>query len=144
MTENTVQIPDFLIELSRRLNTQPTRCTSHPFYQVRCKREYVTAEGYEDIGFQVYDEEDGTVYDSNEDGSSHDFACYLANNYREWVISHLEVKNAKVTTQKLINIIEEFFDFSCDDLPDGLNKVHIDGEVWHLDVGSSHPGAWVS
>ena len=22
-------------------------------------------------------------------------------------------------------------------------KVHIDGEVWHLDVGSSHPGAVV-
>ena len=22
-------------------------------------------------------------------------------------------------------------------------KVHIDGEVWHLDVGSSHPGAGV-
>ena len=21
-------------------------------------------------------------------------------------------------------------------------RVHIDGEVWHLDVGSSHPGAW--
>ena len=23
-----------------------------------------------------------------------------------------------------------------------LPRVHIDGEVWHLDVGSSHPGAW--
>ena len=23
-------------------------------------------------------------------------------------------------------------------------RVHIDGEVWHLDVGSSHPGAVVS
>ena len=23
-------------------------------------------------------------------------------------------------------------------------RVHIDGEVWHLDVGSSHPGAEVS
>ena len=22
-----------------------------------------------------------------------------------------------------------------------LPRVHIDGEVWHLDVGSSHPGA---
>ncbi len=24
-----------------------------------------------------------------------------------------------------------------------LPRVHIDGEVWHLDVGSSHPGAGV-
>ena len=24
-----------------------------------------------------------------------------------------------------------------------LPRVHIDGEVWHLDVGSSHPGAVV-
>ncbi|PLV31439.1 hypothetical protein BSP2_43860 [Bacillus subtilis subsp. subtilis] len=24
-----------------------------------------------------------------------------------------------------------------------LTRVHIDGEVWHLDVGSSHPGAVV-
>ena len=24
-----------------------------------------------------------------------------------------------------------------------LPRVHIDGEVWHLDVGSSHPGAEV-
>ena len=25
----------------------------------------------------------------------------------------------------------------------GDNRLHIDGEVWHLDVGSSHPGAVV-
>ena len=27
-------------------------------------------------------------------------------------------------------------------LKENYPRVHIDGEVWHLDVGSSHPGAW--
>lgn len=124
MTENTVQIPDFLIELSRRLNTQPTRCTSHPFYQVRFKREYVTAEGYEDIGFQVYDEEEGAVYDSRDSATIHSFSCYLAENYREWMIEHFGMSN-NVSDKKLMDFTKEFFNFSCDNLPDDLEKVYI-------------------
>ena len=42
------EIPDFLLEMSEQMNSQPNRCTSHPLWQVRCKRYLITAEETEE------------------------------------------------------------------------------------------------
>lgn len=36
------EVPEFLIELSKQMNSDPKRCTSHPFWQVRNKEYLVT------------------------------------------------------------------------------------------------------
>lgn len=76
------EIPDFILELSKQLNEQPSRCTAHPFYQVRCKRLYVTEEGYNSELFVVQDNE-GKVWQYGEDESK--LAEYLFDNYPDWL-----------------------------------------------------------
>ena len=49
-----VEIPSFLMEMSKQINEQDNRCTADPVWQVRCKRVRVTAEGFSD-DYQIVD-----------------------------------------------------------------------------------------
>lgn len=72
-----VEIPDFLLEMSQRMNTDDNRCTSHPFWQVRCK-EYIPApEGYNDHHWELIDSEEGCNMDDViiEDDESYKLWC---------------------------------------------------------------------
>ena len=62
----SVEIPEFLKVMSERMNNQDGRCTAHPFFQVRCKRYLVTAEGYSDHHFEIVCD-DGTLFRSDTD-----------------------------------------------------------------------------
>lgn len=111
-----VEIPDFIIELSKQLNEQPSRSTAHPFYQVRCKRPYVTEEGYDSQYFIVFDE-DSEIYQSNKDDED-GLASYLCDNHAEWLADTFE--DVEVID---VDFVLENFDFDCDNLPDGLTKI---------------------
>jgi len=62
----SIEIPEFLLEMSKQMNEQDNRCTSHPFWQVRCKRYIVTEEGYNESHWELHkeDSEGWTVYSS--------------------------------------------------------------------------------
>lgn len=118
-----MKYPDFILDLSRKLNEQPSRSTAHPFYQVRCKRPYVTAEGYDAKYFEVCSD-DGVVFTS--DWKDHgckesDFAEYLIENHHDWLcdtFEDIEVIDADF-------IVENFNFDECDNLPDELTKIWI-------------------
>lgn len=61
-----IEIPDFLLEMSKQMAEQPSRCTSHPFWQVRCKRFVVTEKGYNEHHFVLCDDE-GEFFRSDTD-----------------------------------------------------------------------------
>jgi hypothetical protein len=118
-----IEIPQFILDLSKQLNEQPSRATAHPFYQVRCKRPYVTQEGYDSKYFEIYDE-DSAVFSSNwkERGcKENEFAEYLVENHHDWLcdtFDEIEVID--------VDFVIENFDFEeCDNLPDGLTKLWI-------------------
>jgi hypothetical protein len=111
-----VEIPSFILELSNQLNNQPSRSTSHPFYQVRCNRAYVTQEGY-DCAYFVVQDEDGIVYQSNKNDHE-SFAQYLNENYSEWLSDTFE--DVEVID---VDFVLDNFDFDCEDLPKGLTKL---------------------
>ncbi len=111
-----VEIPDFILELSNQLNNQPSRCTAHPFYQVRCKRAYVTQDGYNSEFFVVYSE-DSEQYQSNKDDQEY-FAQYLCENYSEWLADTFD--DVEVID---VDFVLENFDFDCENLPDELTKL---------------------
>lgn len=114
-----MELPDFILELSRKLNEQPSRCTAHPFYQVRYNRPYVTQEGYSSEYFEVYGEE-CVAYNSKEDNREF-FAGYILENYEEWLVDKFE--DVEVID---VDFLLENFDFDeCDDLPDGMTKLWI-------------------
>jgi hypothetical protein len=62
-----IELPEFLLEMSKQMNEQPNRCTAHPFWQVRCKRYIVTEQGYNEHHWVLADD-DGEFYRSDEDG----------------------------------------------------------------------------
>lgn len=115
------EIPDFLIDLSKQLNEQPSRSTAHPFYQVRCKRPYVTMEGYSSAYFDVYND-DGVIFSSNWKNhgcKDEHLAEYLIENYHDWLCDTFE--DVEVID---VDFLLENFDFDeCDNLPEGLTKI---------------------
>lgn len=56
-------IPDFLIEMSQQMNTDPNRSTPHPYWQVRCKRWLPAPEGYSSDHYVLVDD-DGEFFNS--------------------------------------------------------------------------------
>ena len=104
-----VEIPDFLLEMSRQMREQPNRCTSHPFWQVRCKRYLPTLDGYNTDHYEVCGDE-GVIYRSDYPVSElHEF---LLDEHEEWCKQYAEA-------------IESWFDLDCDELPDGLTKIPV-------------------
>lgn len=110
------EIPDFILELSKQLNAQPSRSTAHPFYQVRCKRLYVTEEGYNSELFVVQDAE-GEVWRYGDDDSK--LAEYLFDNYADWLFDLFGDDSINLTVDYII----DNYDFNCDDLPDDCKKL---------------------
>lgn len=49
-----MEIPKFLLEMSKQMNEQNNRCTADPVWQVRCKRTRPTDRDYSDV-FHVID-----------------------------------------------------------------------------------------
>ena len=63
------EIPEFLLEMSRQINTQDNRITSDPIFMVCCDRPYITAEGYERYVEYTHDDGDHSVLFSTKEGS---------------------------------------------------------------------------
>lgn len=122
-------IPPFLLELSKQLNEQPSRSTAHPFYQVRCNRYYVTEADYNEDHWALFGD-DGEVW--RNDSAPEELCEYLAEYHRDWVVSLIgENEDAEEgeeeIDEELATRLQECgeFDFDCDDLPDGLKKLHM-------------------
>lgn len=110
------EIPEFLIELSRQLNEQPSRSTAHPFYQVRTKTEYITEAGYNESCWALYDD-DGEVWRQGQ--PEEDLAEYFIDNHKYWMENQLEGSPVDA------DVIVSEYDFECDELPDGVRKLHL-------------------
>ena len=109
-----VAVPDFLIEMSKQMREQDNRCTSHPFFQVRCKRYVVTEQGYNDHHWEIIGD-DGVVYSSLDPVD--DLYQYLSESHSDFV-SYWNKENH-------VDDISEWFDPDGDHLPDGLRKIYV-------------------
>lgn len=139
---NNADLPDFLLEMSQRMNTDDSRCTSHPFWQVRCKRYLVTAEGYNQHHWEIVGE-DGIVFRSDIE-DMHDLAEYLKEHHSAYFDRVVEDYRDGDDKDPDVSDIEEFvyaFDIDYEDLPEGLTRVfvqEVEEVVW---TGLTHDGA---
>ncbi len=78
MENDKIEIPDFLKELSVQMNEDPRRATGNQFWQVRCKRFYVTEKGYNEHHFELIGEE-GSFYRSDADEGGEAAQCLWDN-----------------------------------------------------------------
>ena len=80
-----MDIPNFLIEMSKQLNEQGNRVTAEPIFQVRCDRYITCAEDREDY-WSIVDtgNEYSEIYRSDKCDTDY-FFSYMRENYAEWV-----------------------------------------------------------
>lgn len=63
MQANTVEVPEFLLEMAERLRTQDNRCTAYPMFLVQHKVYRPTHEDYDVDKWLVYSDFDSEVYE---------------------------------------------------------------------------------
>ena len=119
-----IEIPDFLVELSKQMNSDPVRCTSHPFWQVRCKRLIPTSEEHGDGRFEIIHDCESIFY--SELSGDDDFIDYMAENFPDWV-------NNLKRNQQVEDFEDLYIDWDFLNLPSGVDKVYlqeIEQVVW--------------
>lgn len=122
------EIPEFLIEMSKQLNTQDNRITAEPIFEVRCKRYLVTEEGYNESHWELirYHDEGAATYSTQkgfDNSRAHD-EFYDAN--EDWCDEWLSEGGYEPC---LVEFIENF-DFevhknSHEDWPDDYTALHM-------------------
>lgn len=111
------EIPAFLLEMSKQMREQDNRCTSHPFWQVRCKRYIPTEEGYGEVGYELVTDDGDIVFRSYR-AEEDELETFLLEDYREHFDSIL---GGEATAEDAVL----GFDPTEDDLPDGLRLVYV-------------------
>lgn len=119
MDNKSIAIPEFLLEMSKQMREQPSRSTSHPFWQVRCKRTLPTEQGHNEIGYEIISD-DGIVYRSY-DADEEDLEQLLLTDYPEFCKKWRDDMDIGDTVDEAISS----FDPADDDLPDGLRLVYV-------------------
>ena len=133
-----MNIPKFLIEMSKQMHTQPNRSKSDPFWQVRCKRYMVTEEGYNDHHFELC-HDDGSFYRSDTDENRVGIS-YLVENHFDWCVNYVKYhsfnEEENVTDEgEIYEFMDDHFDTESDELPSEIRKVHMQE---HEDIVSTH------
>ena len=106
------EIPEFLLEMSEQLNGQPTRCTAHPIWQVRCKRYIVTAADYNEHHWILQDD-DGELFRSDSDETANETLLERYPDFcKEWATDN---------EQDFL----DGFDVRCDLLPDNVFFLYV-------------------
>lgn len=123
-----IEIPEFLLEMSRQIKEQDNRCTAEPIYQVRCKRYLITEEGYSESHWELHAEDsDGyPIYSTkpgfNSDHSSSEF--YEAN--EEWCDDWLVDNDLEpCSVEFYTNFCFKQFKESGDEWPEGYRVIHL-------------------
>ena len=122
------EIPEFLLEMSKQLNTQDNRITAEPIFEVRCKRYLVTEQGYNESHWELHgrDSEGWPTYSTKggfDNSDAHD-EFYDAN--EGWCDQWLVENDFNPCLEDFI----EHFDFeyqknSYEDWPNDYNVVHM-------------------
>lgn len=81
-----MEIPEFLIEMSKQMHEQDNRITAHPIWQVRCKRYLLTEQGYNESHWELHshDSEGHPVYSSKEGYNNRHAIEYLVDEAPDW------------------------------------------------------------
>lgn len=121
-----IEIPDFLIEISKRMNTDDCRSTAHPVWQVRIKEFIVTGQGCNDHHFEIIDDEIGTIYRSDKNDIIK-LAEIIKEDYPSYFSKFVDRTNEDDPEDQDIGDIDKFinsFDPECNILPDGLSLLY--------------------
>ena len=123
-----IEVPEFLVEMSRQLNEQNNRMTADPMFEVRYKSYLVTEEGYNESHWEIICDSGYTLYHSEKSESFDDLASYLYQNESDWCESWLEDNgygSVSVHELQFTDLFNDHFNPQLDELPSELKKLHM-------------------
>jgi hypothetical protein len=115
-------LPSWLYEMSVQMNTDPTRLTAHPFWQVRCRRFLPTSDECCCHHWELVDG-DGVFFrcDTQEE---HEITNYLWDNHQSWCEEWVEDEDEETPYNSVEEVFRDRFTYNeWIDLPEGISKV---------------------
>ncbi|HAV1574503.1 TPA: ead/Ea22-like family protein [Vibrio parahaemolyticus] len=134
---NHVEVPDFLLEMSRQMHEQDNRSTRDPIWQVKYRTHLVTEEDYNESHWEIVDTEEGiTLFHSKHDSDFDGLFEHLFDCQPDWLIEWAEqYANMDVKAHDgdiegdsydaLLVAFQSHFDPNVQELPDSLKKFHM-------------------
>lgn len=129
------ELPEFIIEMSKRLNEQGNRMTADPLFEVRYKTTLVTESGYNETHWEIIDEDGCSRYHSEKDSNLFDLAEHLFDYHLEWCEHWIEYNDLEIDKDNLTGdsdlvdafkvLFDDEFDPEWDDLPAEFKKLHM-------------------
>jgi hypothetical protein len=117
-----VEIPDFLLEMSKQMNTQDCRMTSHPLYQVRYLEYLPTAAELSSTHSVIINDDNyEEVYDTR--NPSEQFENYLKYTFSNWCKNLVEETGFDTVDEAVHEYCENTTEFY--ELPDQLRQVYM-------------------
>lgn len=114
-----IKIPEFLLEMSKQINTQDNRITADPLWMICYDKKEITAEGYEQfIEYAVNDNDHDIVFSTEYDSpADNKYALeYIKENYPEYCAKWEDDNEAPF----------EDFNFEAEwDLPKDIEKYYM-------------------
>lgn len=122
-------IPDFLLEMSKRINDQGNRMTADPLFEVRYKKSLVTESGYNESHWEIFCENGYTLYHSEKSENYDELADYLFEYESEWCTSFMEEigeavdDNVYFSNSDFSEFFGSNFDPELHELPSDIKKL---------------------
>jgi hypothetical protein len=124
-----IEIPSFLLEMSKQMHEQDNRCTAEPIFQVRCKRYLVTAADYNEHHWEIIDDEGSTLYHSevcDKQWLAEWLVDYESDWCSKWFIEQCEDEQCDESDGVVFAFCDLFdVEDNYDELPDSLMKIHL-------------------
>lgn len=128
-----LEIPDFLIEMSKQMHEQDNRITAEPIWQVRCKRYLVTEQGYSEHHWELHspDSEGRPIYSTSPGFDNQEAAEELLELEpdwcQEWIANEQDIYIGDHGDYKgIADAFKSCFDFEdCEDWPDDWTKIYL-------------------
>lgn len=112
-----IEIPAFLLEMSKEINTQDNCMTSEPIITVCHDERLTTAEGYQEDGSK-WCGEDGVICDG---GDIEGLLDHLRDNYESWYESYCDNNDIDQDDDDSFDQAMGYFDPEIEDLPEDVS-----------------------
>ena len=121
-----MEIPKFLIEMSKQINEQNNRCTADPLFEVRYKTSLITDAGYNESHYEIISDDGYMLYHSDKSDDYTELAEHLFEYEIEW--SRALVEDELTDNGDEAGFVDWFnnnFDDDINDLPSDIRKLHM-------------------
>lgn len=112
-----IEIPKFLIEMSKQLNSQNNRSTAEPIYQVRFDKPITCADGREDFWCIVDTANEYHEIYRSDDCDLDYFFSYMREHYTDWVNEWEDTEEEEFNSDNF-DVEDSYWD-----LPDGYEEL---------------------